>query len=719
MNFSFTSPWYLLGLLGLALPILIHLLTRRQQTRLKFSAVYLLQQAQKRSVRKSRPNRLLLLLLRCLAIAFLCLALANPILSSGGLDDLLVSRPSAHVFILDDSYSMSAKSDTDQGTLFGSATQTLAEMITNLPGNPAFSLVLASDPARMVQDWTGDKASLLKWLKAAQPSFKTTDIGKAVTLAVDLLSSAPQENKRIFILTDMDQNGWNEDEFPGEPGKGLRYSVKIIDFSKAQQGLNRALVQKVKLNQKFLTNRRIIRVQATITNLLPDRAISQLPVTLFIDGKRQSDGLIDLPARGEATHEFSFPLLKSEPVSGYVEIQDDALTADNKRLFFYQPERRIKVLVVDGDPRGVAHQNESFYVEKALNPFSSPMADIEPAVATLSEFSERNLKQYSVIILCNVRDLAIGLERELEKFVLRGGALFIGLGDQVDPKYYNEKLGMLLPVSLKSINQVRVEDKPFYLQARPSGHPVLKVFTGDMLKEMARIPFRTLYSVEPRRNRKFQVPVRFTNQFPAVIEAEFGEGKVVLYLSSLDRDWNDFPIHPTFLPWIQRWVKYTAQSLESISRHDVTVGAPLVLEEMDQPPLVVAPGGKISIARKKSQSPPVFEDTHRPGVYQLYQWAGADASGSPETPAEAPKQMPADAKGIGSFTVNFDPAESTPGKITEKELSQYFPGAQWDFSPADQALNAASIGAGVPLTTLLLLMLAIMMFWEGWVVRKE
>ncbi|MDH5763956.1 MAG: BatA domain-containing protein, partial [Nitrospinota bacterium] len=69
MNFSFTSPVFLLGLLGLTIPVLIHLLTRRQQTRLPFSAVYLLRQVQKRSVRKSRPNRLLLLLLRCLAIA--------------------------------------------------------------------------------------------------------------------------------------------------------------------------------------------------------------------------------------------------------------------------------------------------------------------------------------------------------------------------------------------------------------------------------------------------------------------------------------------------------------------------------------------------------------------------------------------------------------------------------------------------------------------------
>jgi hypothetical protein len=162
-----------------------------------------------------------------------------------------------------------------------------------------------------------------------------------------------------------------------------------------------------------------------------------------------------------------------------------------------------------------------------------------------------------------------------------------------------------------------------------------------------------------------------------------------------------------------------AQGLENISRHDITVGTPLVLEEMEQPPLVVSPGGKISISRKNLQSPPVFEDTYRPGVYELYQWAGPSVSGPVDSPPSAPKQLPVDAKRLGSFTVNFDPAESAPGKVPEKELAQYFPGAQVDYSPADQALDAASVGAGVPLTTLLFLMLAVMIFWEGWIVRKE
>ena len=73
MSLNFLSPVYLFGLLGLAVPVLIHLLTRRQQKKIRFSAVHLLLQSQKRSVRRSAPNRLLLLLVRCLAIVLLSL----------------------------------------------------------------------------------------------------------------------------------------------------------------------------------------------------------------------------------------------------------------------------------------------------------------------------------------------------------------------------------------------------------------------------------------------------------------------------------------------------------------------------------------------------------------------------------------------------------------------------------------------------------------------
>ncbi|NIS85084.1 MAG: hypothetical protein GWN88_08180, partial [Nitrospinaceae bacterium] len=122
-------------------------------------------------------------------------------------------------------------------------------------------------------------------------------------------------------------------------------------------------------------------------------------------------------------------------MSGRVEIPDDALTVDNIRYFSYQPDQNIKVLVVDGDPKTVAHQSETFYLERALNPFTMALSNIEPTVSTLEELPERDLFDFSVLILCNIRELPFDYELELEKFVNRGGALFIALGDQVDPKF--------------------------------------------------------------------------------------------------------------------------------------------------------------------------------------------------------------------------------------------------------------------------------------------
>ena len=131
MNLQFLSPWFLLGGLGITLPILVHLLTRRHQTRIRFSALYLLEQAQKRSIRRAQPNRLLLLLFRCLGILFLSLALANPIFSFGGPEEFLPSKPSANVLILDNSYSMSHQGQNQ--SLYDYAVNTLVALVEKLP----------------------------------------------------------------------------------------------------------------------------------------------------------------------------------------------------------------------------------------------------------------------------------------------------------------------------------------------------------------------------------------------------------------------------------------------------------------------------------------------------------------------------------------------------------------------------------------------------------
>jgi hypothetical protein len=77
---TFLNPLYLLGLTAAAIPIVIHLLTRKRPRRIEFSSVAFLREVNVAQLRRFRLRELLLLALRVLAIALLALALSRPAL---------------------------------------------------------------------------------------------------------------------------------------------------------------------------------------------------------------------------------------------------------------------------------------------------------------------------------------------------------------------------------------------------------------------------------------------------------------------------------------------------------------------------------------------------------------------------------------------------------------------------------------------------------------
>ena len=700
MSLNFSSPLFLFGLLGISIPILIHLLTRRQQKQIRFSAVYLLAQSQKRSIRKSRPNRLLLLLARCLAIALFSMALANPLFSFRQSEAFLSASPSSIVFILDDSYSMGIRAKDK--TLFDSALEHISEELKKSADNSEFSLILASSPARVEQDWTSDKSTMTSKLEEQVVSYRTTHIGDAVDKAIKLLESAKQKNKQILLLTDLDKNGWQEENFFGVSAP---YPIQVLNFAQLQSNSNEGMVQSIQVSQEFLTRSRLLRVKAEVKNF--STTVNRTPLSLFLEGKLVKEEILDIPPGQTLVQEFSYPLRKNQPLNGKVQISDDALPADNSRYFPFHPSQNIQVLVVDGDPKTISHQSESFYLEHALNPFSVSLSHIDPTVSTLAKLPLRNLSDFSVVILANVRELPPGYELELEKFVLNGGALLLGMGDQVNPKYFNERLGNLLPVRLES--QYQVEEEALHLLLKKSTHPVMQVFSPKALEEMRGINFYSIYTVQAREDKKFKVGTWFSNQHPAVIESEVGKGIVVLFLSSLDRDWNDFPIQPTYLPWVQRWTQYAARGLENISQQDLLVGEPFRKKTMDSKWIIRSPDGTLHKLEKE-----VFSDTFQPGVYRLF---SLPANGMADF--NLSEKLPQGAQPFGTFTVNIDTRESEPGKISQKEIENLLEGMKLKFIEPQTETDQPKTSDGIPLATPFLLMVAGMFLIEGWMMRKE
>ena len=664
--------------------------------------------SQKRSVKRSKPNRILLMLLRCLALAFFCMALAQPIWSfeTGAIAE------GKTVFILDNSFSMRTK-DGNGKTLYRHAVEILFEQIERLPANSEYAIVAASSPVRVLQAMTSDKSARKKFLKASSSTYYSTDMGAALQEAFELLKNENDKSKGIMVLTDMDLNGWKAEAF-SETSFDKDIPVQIIDFSRLAKNGNQSALVDVSVSQEFLTGSRILRVKSKAMNYSVTRELDDLKLEIFSGDQKQTEGLLKIAPRADAERILTYPNADTGWATGWAQIPDDSQTADNRRYFAYKPDLSLQVLVVDGDPRTVQHESESFYVERALDPFASGASQISPSISTLAELPQKNLKEYSAIILCNIRELPFGFESELKQFVMQGGALFAGLGDQTDPKYFNAKLGNLFPVQLDRLLKVETGTESYRLKIDPESHKVMQIFKGQALREMQNIRFNSIFTLISRPEASYTVPLEFTDGKPALIENRLGEGKTFLFVSSLDRDWNDFPIQPTFLPWLQRWIKYSAMGLDAMTQRNLLAGEALSDWNIDldgKDIWIKKPNGK-AISLKTEKDSPVFKETDEPGNYEILLASAAKNQANKERLSE-------EAELAGMFSVNPDPAESDPQKISSKEIFSLLEGQAAEIVSADQLQASKAQQGGTPLTIPFLMAMAGVFLAEGFILRNE
>ena len=285
MSLNFLSPLYLFGILGIIAPILIHLLTRQKKKYQRFAAVYLLMELKNRCTKRSNPNKIFLLFIRCMAIILLSMAMANPIFSFNASNDFATNNPSANVFIVDDSYSMGTQ--VNQETYYSSAVKTVIEITQSLSNTSIYTLVSGSSSGRILQEWTNAPGKIKKILETSQPSVRTTDIGLAIKQALRLLEPVSKKNKHIYILTDRDTNGWNKNYLSDLETK-IQYPIHIIDFSEMRSGVNQAAITRSEVKQEFLNNDRIVKVKIKVANLLESKPIKKLNVSLWIDGEKEN-----------------------------------------------------------------------------------------------------------------------------------------------------------------------------------------------------------------------------------------------------------------------------------------------------------------------------------------------------------------------------------------------------------------------------------------------
>ena len=72
--------------------------------------------------------------------------------------------------------------------------------------------------------------------------------------------------------------------------------------------------------------------------------------------------------------------------------------------------------------------------------------------------------------------------------------------------------------------------------------------------------------LEPDANKERDILSYFTDDTPALVEKQVGEGRVLFWASSLDRDWSDMAIRPGFVPLMNQVILYLTGRLSHLGR---------------------------------------------------------------------------------------------------------------------------------------------------------
>ncbi|MBT9557704.1 MAG: BatA domain-containing protein [Myxococcales bacterium] len=663
---NFEVPGLLWGMLAGLIPVLIHLIQRKRAKVHEFAAMEFLLGMNKAVARRYRLRELLLLALRVLLIAAIPFSFAKPFLTSDVAASPGSGTPTSVVIVIDPSASMSARLDGE--ALLDRAVDRARALIGDLRADSDAAIVLAESPAKaLTTRLTYDRTLLQSVLGSIVPSAGRADLAGALRIAEQILVEASHERREVAVFTDLQATEW---EGLGRPWSLERTPrVSLIDVRDGDAPENAAVTKVVAEPVPGMP--RDVRVDVTIRN---DRRTNLEDVVTVNLGTRSAKSALKLGAGETVTKTFTLRLPESGLAAGTAEIGPDELLLDNSRTFVVDVGRRISVLVVNGAPRGVPHRDETFFLKAALQPGRDVPSRTVATIIRSDELGPAQLATSHVVVLANVEGLDDAQVKALRSFVESGGGLFISGGDNVTADGWSGALGELSPLPIRGIQDVSRE--PVHIGTVNTQHPMLTAFDAIPDASLFSARVKKYLLLAPSPEAKTTVLAAYTDGSPALVERLLGQGRVVLFTTTLDRDFTDLPFKTSYLPFVQQIVEYLGSRLEGPRSRDLVVGEAQAIPATDgvRQVEVTRPDGHTfrfegaDLAGGDLR----FRDTRLVGIYRVTQRrnAPADGDGAAGAGTASPERLDS------AFAVGLDPRESALLAADPEALARSLAGAE-------------------------------------------
>lgn len=656
---NFASPGFLLGLLGIAVPIWLHLYFRKTPVRKDFPSLRLIMKSMEYLAHQHKLRNILLMLMRIFVIVLAVMALARPFIGQSAGAGISSSAPTAFVILLDNSMSMGS---TNQGvSVFNTARARALDILDQMGQGDKATVGFINEPGGLVfPQLTWDKEALKQSIAKAKLTSAGTDIASALLPALEILSPLSGYKRAIYIVTDMTESSW----------KPL---IERYDLDKIDKGIdlvmlpvggaapeNTGIIGLESESAVVMLGRKAV-LKVTLANYTNKKR--NLKLSLSINGERRVSREVELEANSEKVCALECNFTKIGMNHVEASIHGDAMPLDDQRHLAVRVFEPCKVLVIKPENSGSTENQEDMFIRFALNPLNRSKENIFIVESRFtSEITNAEPRNYSAVILLNPRRLPESFIKRLSEYMLAGGNIITFLGDRVEPEWYNKELsdnlggGYLLPARIfKRMGNSVSKAVGYQLTDIDLGHPAFSIFGTDGNGDPSRAKIYEFFQVRP--NPSAMLLCRMSHGLPGIIEEKRGRGRSMLVTFTADNKWSDWPIKPTWLPFLHQSL------IAMITANDLTIkgarpGMPISATlnvGRDEDILLKRPNGKsekiFGLTKAKGIVHFTTRNTDLPGFYEL-------VVGN---------------KVIGGFAVNPPSEESRLERINLNKIPRFIP----------------------------------------------
>jgi aerotolerance regulator-like protein/VWA domain-containing protein/CARDB protein len=667
---NFLSPVFLIGLPLLAVPLVIHLLSKRQQKKISWGAMRFLMQAATRKRRLFRLTDLLLLLLRTAAFLFFIFALARPLLPATWLGG---SVPREMILVLDQSMSMSRKSGS--ASLFELQLQKASTLLDDLKASDTVRVLLAGEsPEWLTTDSVPASGSPLRKLRAQinelKPTLGAADLIACVREAADLEAPKDRSARVIVVVSDGQRFGWRVDERAvwaavqsriKQAALPTTVSLQLLGTDDAPANL---CVNKIETVRAFGAVNQALNFTASVQNHSKGPSAATL-LTWRVNGQSVGVTTVAELAHGASTSlslSHQFDTAGTFDVTCQLEAGDD-LPADNQAHLLAEIYERLPVLFVEDPVSTEPLENDAAFVLAALGARKRDAqrewrSVFEPTVIDSRALASADLNQFRCVVLSNTRSLAPASLEKLEAYVQNGGGVWLALGSQTEERFFNDHfyrggLG-LAPLRLSAVvGDPNDREKFFSVRAASDAHPATALLADFQRLDLDRARIYRRHQFDPFSGKDVSILLQAQGGEPVVIERKLGRGRVLVQAIPLGVSWSTLPLCQAYVAMLHEWLWYLSEP--NLPRRNLAVGEALVEQAPKEKTAELTLPDARHVELNASGSDPAaqfrYMSTRLPGEYTL------SAKGTGRAAAT-------------KFYVQRNPQESDLKTFTEAEFQQ-------------------------------------------------